>query len=268
MAVNRTDKISPRPIPFRARFVVPVLLAGMLAVIAIAYWNRSSDTPAPRTAETPRPTPTPDVTRNAAAGYAPRGAFPNVSLSLTGITRRGNQAIALIDVDGGSTRSYTVGQELVAGISIRAILADRVVLKYGDSSKTLYLRGDAGRSANRRADAASLDPPEYVEGYKEKNPDIDPQLLTTNRIANAKEFLSEVKLARGPRGGFIVQQVEPESPYEKLGLVPGDVIYSLDTPDNINIDETSMEAAMAQRELQIEVYRNGSFVLLRHRLDQ
>jgi type II secretory pathway component PulC len=257
--VKRTDEVSSRRISRRARLVVPVLLAGVLAALAVAYWNRSSQAPTPGASGTPRPTAISDATR----ADAKKNTSPNVNLSLTGITRRGNEAIALIEVERGPTGSYVVGQELAPTIFIRAILADRVVLKYGDTSRTLYLR-----SADRLGGAASLDPPEYVEGYKERNPDIDPQFLTGTRIATAKEFLSEVTLARNPRGGFVVQRVEPESPYEKLGLVPGDVIYSIDTPDNMNVDDTSMEAAMAQREIQIEVFRNGNLVLLRHRLDQ
>ncbi|MFL6652821.1 MAG: hypothetical protein ACJ8J7_16225, partial [Sulfurifustaceae bacterium] len=77
-----------------------------------------------------------------------------------------------------------------------------------------------------------------------------------------------VVLAPDPRGGFVVKEVTPGSVYEQMGLRVGDILYSIDTPANRDIDESSMEFMIRQVELQLEVYRNGNFVLLRRALNE
>ncbi len=230
--------------------MVAVPLAVLVGSIGVVYWNRSQSLPAPRAADSPA-----------------QRVFPKVRLSLLATTWKDSRAVALISVERRPAGAYAVGEELFGGITIRSILADRVILGYGDLSRTLYLKTALGRSSSKSA-AQSSDQTMGLEGYQQKNPDVDPQSLTLNRTVSAEEFLRDVRLARDPRGGYRVEEIEPGSVYERLGLRAGDVIYSIDTPANKNVDETSMEAAMNQRELQLEVYRDGSFELLRVRLDE
>jgi general secretion pathway protein C len=261
IVVNRIDQTWQHLLA-RRWLVVAIPLVVVLGSLGVAYWNQSQNPPAPRAANSARA----PIPNREATGSPARRAFPKVRLSLLGTTSKDNRAVALISVEDRPAGTYAVGQELLGGIIIRSILADRVILGYGDLSRTLYLKTAAGRTPNKVA-AQPSDPLE-AEGYQQKNPDIDPESLTLNRIVSAQEFLRDVKVARHPRGGYVIEEVEPDSVYQKLGLRAGDVIHNVDTADNKNIDETPMEAAMNRRELQLEVYRNGSLELLRVRLDE
>lgn len=100
------------------------------------------------------------------------------------------------------------------------------------------------------------------DDFATRNAGIDVHRLTMLRHQTARSFLSEVLLAPGSSSGFVVAEVLPESRYERMGLKPGDVIYTLDTPGMPNVDESSMVALMQQTELSLEVYRNGTLTRL------
>ncbi|WOB09571.1 hypothetical protein [Piscinibacter gummiphilus] len=100
------------------------------------------------------------------------------------------------------------------------------------------------------------------DDYAARNAGIDVHRLTLLRHQTARSFLSEVLLTEGSPSGFVVAEVLPESRYERMGLKPGDVIYTLDTPGTPPVDENSMVALMQQTELSLEVYRNGALTRL------
>jgi hypothetical protein len=112
--------------------------------------------------------------------------------------------------------------------------------------------------------ATSPHPEAEDADIRERNRNVQIAQLTHSRPSLAEAFLREVQVSAGPRGGFVVQAVLPDSRHHKLGLQPGDVIYSLDTPRSSAVDDSSMIALMQQTEIEIEVYRNGSPLRLQH----
>lgn len=122
---------------------------------------------------------------------------------------------------------------------------------------------DEGEADQRlAAPAARLGQDDNEDDYATRNAGIDVRRLTLQRHQTARSFLSEVLVTPGPQSGFVVTEVLPESRYERMGLKPGDVVYTLDTPGTPNIDESSMVALMQQTELSLEVYRNGTLTRL------
>lgn len=115
-----------------------------------------------------------------------------------------------------------------------------------------------------RANAAQASAPPEDADIRERNRGVQIALLTHSRPSLAEAFLREVQVSPGPRGGFVVQAVMPDSRHHKLGLQPGDVVYSLDSPKTVAVDDNSMIALMQQTEIEIEVYRNGSPLRLQH----
>ncbi len=97
---------------------------------------------------------------------------------------------------------------------------------------------------------------------------VTPQQLSASRWRNAEAFLREVQLAPQPRGGFVVQAVLADSRYQRMGLRPGDVLHTLDTPRMVAIDDTSMVALMLQTEIELDVYRQGQPLRLRLALNR
>ena len=118
-------------------------------------------------------------------------------------------------------------------------------------------------SATRTA-AAPAATPTLPGEIAERNANVNPRELSATRLVAARAFLNEVHLQPSPQGGFVVAEVMPDSRYERLGLRPGDRIYSLDTPKMATIDDTSMVALVQQSELELDVYRNGSLLRLRY----
>lgn len=113
-------------------------------------------------------------------------------------------------------------------------------------------------SASAAPDAASPD----ADDYATRNAAIDVRTLTLSRPLAARTFLSEVLLKPGSPHGYVVAEVLPESRYERMGLRPGDVVYTLDTPGTPGVDESSMVALIGQTDLEIEVYRGGTLTRL------
>lgn len=91
---------------------------------------------------------------------------------------------------------------------------------------------------------------------------INPRALTTNRVTTAAMFLRQVTLVPHPRGGYEVQAVDKGSLYEQMGLRPGDRVFSIDTTDNADIAEDSLDEGMHQTHVEMQVYRDGQFVTL------
>lgn len=115
----------------------------------------------------------------------------------------------------------------------------------------------------RAATLAAATPAQPGE-IAERNANVNPRELSATRLVAARAFLNEVHLQPSPQGGFVVAEVMPDSRYERLGLRPGDRIYSLDTPRMAAIDDTSMVALVQQSEIELDVYRDGSLLRLRY----
>jgi len=95
-----------------------------------------------------------------------------------------------------------------------------------------------------------------------------PAQLSPNRPLAARAFLDAVQLAPHPRGGWQVLGVEPGSRPARLGLQPGDRLYSLDTPLTANLEETSMVALMLQTRLELDIFRAGQPIRLQLALNR
>jgi hypothetical protein len=106
--------------------------------------------------------------------------------------------------------------------------------------------------------AATLELPERLR----INPSVAPDALSYDYPGIASDLLHFVKLAPNGGGGFLVQQVDPDSMYHALGLQAGDVIYSTDPPPNSNLDVTFLRA-----EVKLEVFRDGQSVWLSYTPD-
>jgi hypothetical protein len=123
----------------------------------------------------------------------------------------------------------------------------------------------AGRGGAVTAPAIPGD--RYPPDTRERNARIPIAQLTTSRPLAAEAFLQEVLLEAQARGGFKVRAVEPGGIYDQMGLRSGDVIYSLDTPAMSEVDEASMISLMHQAQIEVNIYRNGTPMALRHALN-
>lgn len=99
------------------------------------------------------------------------------------------------------------------------------------------------------------------------NAGIDPSRLSVHQPQAARALLDHVALAPEPRGGFVVQAVLPGSRYERAGLRVGDIIQTLDLPEQLPVEET-MISLMLKQELAFDVIRASALVRLSVRLGE
>jgi type II secretory pathway component PulC len=162
----------------------------------------------------------------------------------------------VIDI-AGQRRTLTPGQELTHGIRLNTIENDHVVLAFAGSTRILW-----GAVQGKPDDEGGSGP-----DIRERNRHIEVARLTASRPMMADTFLREVLVQANPRGGYEVVSVTPGSMYDKMGVLPGDVIYTLDTPKMAAVDEGSMIALMQQTEIELDVHRKGAQIRLRHALN-
>lgn len=129
----------------------------------------------------------------------------------------------------------------------------------GDADNALARRDPAPTRPNETPSPA-ID--EDSDDYLARNAAIDTRHLSLARPVTARTFLSEVLIAPHPQAGFVVTDVLPDSRFERMGLRPGDVLYTLDTPGVPAVDESSMVALMQQTDVSLEVYRQGTLTRL------
>jgi type II secretory pathway component PulC len=244
-----TLHINSQPTP--ARWIA-IGVAAALALAAVAYFASGTATPEPESG-------------NAAAGNAPSAApatgearprapeFPKIKLALIETRVVGDTAQAVIEADGQSG-TYQPGQDITQGIRLNAVESDHVVLAFAGSTRILW---------GTLKDGAQHVAPDI----RERNRSIEIAKLTPTRPRSAEAFLRDVLVKPNPRGGFEIEAVTPGSMYAKLGLQPGDVVFSLDTPKMAAIDENSMVALIAMTEVELDIFRNGQQLRLKRALN-
>lgn len=227
-------RVDARRLPWR----LALLAAVAAAVIGAAFALQGGDSPSAtaHTARAPSPQAAP-----AARGDTP---FPALDLQLRDVAPQG-AVIAL----ASRPALYARGQEVFPGVVVHHIDRDAVTLRFGEQERTLVrVEADTPAVAHTRDEAAA--PVEIAQ-------------LSISRPLAARAFLDEVSVRPDPRGGFVVDRVLADGRYAQMGLQPGDVVYTLDTPAMRAVDETSMVALMLQTELELDVYRNGTPMRLR-----
>jgi type II secretory pathway component PulC len=165
------------------------------------------------------------------------------TLLLTDIKSNRAEPTAFIIMENQSSKPYTVGQEVLPNAVINKIYSDQVIIQYKDAIVTLFLQDRGTRDL-----AESNDKNNEVLSESRVNP--------SEQISPSEYFQHNVAVIPDPAGsgGFVVQSVEPMSPYASFGVRPGDIVYNLDGKPHYDAWENSQV---------FEVYRDGQRVLLK-----
>ena len=236
-------------------------LAALAATAAVVAWvgtpwngpGEASPAPLPAPGAAARPTlgAPPASDAGGSSGVAP---FPDLDLQLHDVSSDG----ALITVATRPGR-YAVGQSVFPGVVLEHVDRDTATLRFGTQRRTVWRTApQASGGAVAAAPAAPGAPPGGARG-----PRLRPRPVAHSRPRLAATFLAEVQVHAHPRGGFVVDAVLPGSRYERMGLLPGDVVFTVDTPASRTVDEQSMVTLMQQTELELDIYRHGTPMRLR-----
>jgi len=187
----------------------------------------------------------------------------SLNLVLTGVIAAAGGGYALISVNNQPQEPFAIGQNVTAGAVLQAVYPDRVVIQRNGALESLLLEG-----ADKPAPGveASAPMPSYTPAQAPGNV---VQETSSNHYAVQREqlaaqmrtpdFLRQATMTPAGGGGFRVQQLQPGSLYEKLGLRAGDVIKSVNG-QAINSAEDAIRLYQQignVESAQIEVMRGG-----------
>jgi general secretion pathway protein C len=158
----------------------------------------------------------------------------SMNLVLSGVMVTPGGSFALISTDGGEELPFALGQDIVAGVTLYAVYADRVLIRRGGATESLLLKDTGDGLANGSVMTAKAAPARRASapsGRGAVQPQgsgtfaVDRQQLTQQM--QTPEFLSQALMVPNAGGGFLVREIQPGSVYEKLGLRVGDVINAV-----------------------------------------
>lgn len=150
-----------------------------------------------------------------------------LNLVLTGVMVTPAGSFALISANGGPEMPFTIDQDIVAGAVLRAVYADRVLIRRAGSTESLMLKetvpalpGGAITMATAAPATADSVTNTGINSYSIAREQVNQQM-------RKPEFLRQALMVPNAGGGFLVREIQPGSLYEKLGLRAGDVIQSV-----------------------------------------
>ena len=174
------------------------------------------------------------------------GAATASNLKLYGVredraTGRGSAILALPD---GSQRSFGVGEEIVPGVTLASVGFDSVTINRGGAAEQIFL--DQSRPPLAVTDTVAPETP--VEP--------DSQIRFQPRMAGGG--VNGLRVGPGSDGGYALRAA---------GLMPGDVILSINGERITSLDQARGIVRRARGEVSLGVERRGRQVPLRASLD-
>ena len=213
----------------------------------------------------------------------------SLQLSLLGtIAGDAQSARAIIfDQRQKSQDLYRVG-DTVQNAEIRQILRGKVVLRHDGKDEILSMvEGEelpgAGAATDRtskrggRAARRTRSRPESIEEAEEEpveTGEVEQEIIALSQdelqdsMDNLNELLTQVRVRpyfrQGKPEGFIVSQIQPDSVFEKLGLLNGDIIASVNGKQMSSPEEAFQlyNSLKSGSQVSIEITRRGQRKLL------
>ena len=288
-SLESAEQLAEKVVSNRWTPVVVNLLAMLLLVYSLAQWSwRLLDRggSAPPTSTRPvvsapaGPTDqqillSANLFGQAAPGNLATDKLPLTSLNLvlTGVMVRGANSFALIRVDGGEENSVSVGEDVLAGTRLQAVLPDRVILLRGGVLESLMLKDTAqalpeGSIVSQGSSATGA----LLSGISGSGNQYNVSRETLSQQMQRPEFLSQALMVPNSGGGFLVREIQPGSIYEKLGVRAGDVIRSINGQPINNMEEVmkvyqQLGGVQQASNVTVEVTRAGQSQFLQYNLE-
>jgi type II secretory pathway component PulC len=256
---NLSSRTARSARPSRWHIGVRVALLGLTAIYLVS--SNTDRLPAERTPAplALRTIPTPTIEDG---GSESALRFRDQNISLNGVTLSGDQSIALLSVDDRTQKAFAIGQEIAAGISVHAIHPEHVVLNYRNLFKTLRMQ------PAQKPETGPMDAVAYSSAHSPIAFLLNPESVGAEESGGIQEFWRDIRVAPQDDNGFLVQEVTAESIYAKLGVRPGDLVYTLDSLTLIKLEELSKLGAISNAAgVSLEVVRDGQPVWLTYRFD-
>lgn len=188
----------------------------------------------------------------------------SLNLVLTGVVSAGKNSLALIRADNQPEAPFAVGQEILSGVVLDRVYADRVVILRGGVAESLLLEGAENNPAAAPAPppvsrASPASRPSNVVRQQAPNAYVVQRQGLNEQMRKPQELLRQSLMVPNAGGGFLVREIQAGSLYEKLGLRVGDVIRSANgQPINTLEDAVKLyQQSASLGSINLEVVRNG-----------
>ena len=160
----------------------------------------------------------------------------NLNLTLLGIfaATRKDDSRALIGQPNGDEQPYAIGQDIVNGVNLQAIFADRVVLSRNGQLETLRLDKD------KPSAAFAGDSPAPGNSLATDLGQVRQQLLADPNKAAEYIRVQPVNVG-GQMKGYRIYPGQNQSLFNNAGLRPGDLVTSV---NGIQLDDTQKAIQM------------------------
>ena len=203
----------------------------------------------------------------------------NLNLDLDGLrmsTEGGEAGNAIIRTPDGIGKNYSVGDEILAGVTLERILSDRVIINRDGADETLML-GGRGAGLSVITDDSQTATPGNIDARVEgavpvPDPTPDPVIIEA-QIEAPEILLSSVNAGpvrvNGEIKGYRLDPIGSPAIMQQAGLAPGDVLLQINGTSVTRLDTTDViDRIMAAETVEMTVNRNGSEQTIRLRFGE
>ena len=186
----------------------------------------------------------------------------SLNLVLTGVIASASGGYALISVNGQAQEPFSVGQAVTGNAVLQAVYPDRVVIQRNGALESLMLEGAEKTPMEQWTPPAATYRPPAASGNIVQETGTNRYTVEREQLAaqmRTPDFLRQATMIPSKSGGFLMQQIQAGSLYEKLGLRAGDVIKVVNgLPVNSAEDAVRLYQQMSNiGAVQMEITRDG-----------
>lgn len=198
----------------------------------------------------------------AAAEATDSVALTSLNLALKGVIAIKNSGLAFISVQGKPEDLFSLGQEVMPGVTLSIVHSDRVILRRAGRFETLMLESydfvAKLQPLSPESESTVKSDPTTGRGTADK-PFVVSRASLRSEVRSPQELLSQAVFVPNNGGGFLLKEVRAGSLIEQFGLRPGDVVRSangqaLNYADDIQRVYRQLADA---RQLKLELNRDG-----------
>ncbi len=171
---------------------------------------------------------------------------------------------AIITTPNGQVENFSVGDEILAGVSLERILSDRVILNRDGASETLMLGGRRAGLSVITDDSRTIDADALNVGEDEQDQNLNDQsAANVGRLAGPDEFFGAVSASPEMRDGTLIgyrlSPIGTADTMRRAGLQPGDILQSIDGVPVSDLNLSGLLDSISEIETaELLVNRDGS----------
>ena len=199
----------------------------------------------------------------------------NLNLKLDGLrmsTEGGESGNAIIRTPDGIGKNYSVGEEIIAGVTLERILSDRVIINRDGANEILMLGGRGAGLSVITDDSQTVTSTEVGERVENNPPSPEPAIIEA-QIDAPEVLLSGVNAGpvriNGQISGYRLDPIGDPGIMRQAGLSPGDVLLRINGTSVARLDTSDViDRIIAAETVEMTVNRNGSEQTIRLRFGE